>query len=968
MMNKWNYSRVWLLLCFLLYGQAADAQLPADDYLVFSEKEGSLPVYYQGQLAPVICQSGEYSGVAVFAEKLQQDFARVTGAQPALYIDSIPDLQNGTAIIVGVWNQSPLIQDLLAQKKLNIPDLAERWEQYYITSVKNPLEGVAEAVVIVGSDKRGTIYGMMDWATEMGVSPWHYWADVPVRQQTFLGFKRGLYTDGEPDVKYRGIFLNDEAPALRGWAEETFGGFNHQFYEKVFDLILRLKGNYLWPAMWRPAAFAADDPENAALADQYGVVISTSHHEPMMRAHDEWSRFGGGDWNYLTNKEQLKEFWRGGIERMGNYESVVTLGMRGDGDEAMREQTAVNLLQTIIQDQRQIIEEVTGQTAQATPQVWAIYKEVQDYYDQGMRVADDVMVLFCDDNWGNIRILPAREDREHPGGYGMYYHFDFVGGPVSYRWLNVTQLERVWEQMKLSYDWGVDDLWIVNVGDLKPMELPISFFLDFAWNAGTMDAEDLPAYYRNWARQQFGAEQAEAIAAILALYTKYNARRTPEMLQSVTYSLSNYREAERVLGDYRALLEKCKAVQATLPGAYQDAFFQLVRFPVEASCNLYEMYIALAKHQRYAQQGRASANYYADRAREFFFADAQLTDYFHHQLSAGKWNHMMAQTHIGYTSWNNPPFNKMPALTYVHNPEQARMGYVVEHGLESAKSNNGLLSRSFSNFDSLNQQTYYLEIFNQGREDLNYTLCAEQPWIKLSDTAGTIAQEGKVLVGIDWDKVPAEAARGAIRLAGAGQSFTIQVPLRRQLPAKVQGFLENNGVVAIEAGHFTKVQHTDAIRWQVVPNLGRTTDGLTIAPADAPAQTPGPGTPWLEYTFTLLADASAPEVETYLSPTLNYQKGAGLRYAIAIDDELPQLINIHQGEDKPDWTYPAWWNDSVTEHIKRKSSTHNSLKAGVHTLKIWMVDPGLVFQKFVINTGGLRPSYLGPPESKQVEE
>eukprot|EP00903_Cladosiphon_okamuranus_P000173 g173.t1 len=333
-----------------------------------------------------------------------------------------------------------------------------------------------------------------------------------------------------PSVKYRGIFINDEAPALRNWASEQFGGFNHQFYEKVFELILRNKGNYLWPAMWVPSAFASDDPENLRLADEYGIVISTSHHEPMMRAHAEWGQQGGGAWNYETNAENLRDFWRGGITRMGDYESVVTLGMRGDGDEAMSEETAVDLLQKIIADQREIITEVTEKPVTATPQVWALYKEVQDYYDKGMRVDEDIMLLFCDDNWGNIRILPKAEDLGRKGGFGIYYHFDFVGGPVSYRWLNVTQIERVWEQMNMAYDWGVKDLWLVNVGDIKPMELPISFFLDFAWDTEAIQATDLPNYYRSWARQQFGETKAEEIAEILARYTKYNARRTPEML------------------------------------------------------------------------------------------------------------------------------------------------------------------------------------------------------------------------------------------------------------------------------------------------------------------------------------------------------------------------------------------------------------------------------------------------------
>ena len=397
-------------------------------------------------------------------------------------------------------------------------------------------------------------------------------ADVPVQKKNELFVASGVHSDGEPKIKYRGIFLNDEAPALSGWAKETFGGFNHKFYEKVYELILRNRGNYLWPAMWPPTAFFDDDPENYRLADEMGIVVSTSHHEPMMRSHEEWSRFGGGAWNYEINASQLQDFWRGGMERMKDYEGVVTIGMRGDGDEAMSENTATDLLQRIMSDQRSIIESVTGKPAAETPQVWALYKEVQDYYDKGMRVPEDVMVLLCDDNWGNVRILPKREDWDREGGFGIYYHFDFVGGPVSYRWLNVTQIEKVWEQMNLCWEWGVHDLWLVNVGDLKPMELPISFFLDFAWNPEAIAAADLPQYYLDWAQQQFGQELASEIAGILSLQTKYSARRTPEMLTPETYSLANYREADTMIADYQLLRSRARKVYENLPQEARSAF------------------------------------------------------------------------------------------------------------------------------------------------------------------------------------------------------------------------------------------------------------------------------------------------------------------------------------------------------------------------------------------------------------
>ena len=480
-----KYLAFFLLLPFSLFAQLEVKEQVSNPQQYFS-------IVSQSNQTSILYDAADPALIGIAANHLAADIEKVTGREIAV-ISASEQIKNNP-IIIGTVGNSAFIKSLVDSKKIDVSPIINELERFIIQTVKKPFPGVKEALVIVGSDRRGAAYGAFTLSEKIGVSPWHWWADVPAPKKDQLFLAKRPFISKAPSVKYRGIFINDEAPAVRGWPEEKCGGFNHQFYEKVFELILRNKGNYLWPAMWRPSAFADDDPRNLSLADEYGIVISTSHHEPMMRAHDEWSRYKGGAWNYKTNKEKLKAFWQGGIERMGDYEGVVTLGMRGDGDEAMSEETAVDLLQEIISDQREIIKDVTGKPIEATPQVWAIYKEVQDYYDKGMRVDDDIMILFCDDNWGNVRILPKEEDLDHKGGYGMYYHFDFVGGPVSYRWLNVTQIERVWEQMNLAYDWGVKDLWIVNVGDIKPMELPISFFLDFAWDVEGTRADQIHNY------------------------------------------------------------------------------------------------------------------------------------------------------------------------------------------------------------------------------------------------------------------------------------------------------------------------------------------------------------------------------------------------------------------------------------------------------------------------------------------
>ena len=340
----------------------------------------------------------------------------------------------------------------------------------------------------------------------------------PLKKRRKFILKNGIYNYGSPSVKYRGIFINDEAPAFSGWAKEKFGGVNHFVYEKIFELMLRLKANYLWPAMWGNA-FNDDDTLNPILANQYGIVMGTTHHEPMLRAQQEWKRYGKGMWNYDSNEVVLKAFWKKGIENMDSRESIVPIGMRGDGDMPMTEGSNIALLERIVKDQRQIIADVTKKPASETPQLWALYKEVQDYYDKGMRVPDDVTLLLCDDNWGNIRKLPKPGDKPRAGGYGIYYHFDYVGDPRNYKWLNTNSIPRVWEQMNLAYEYGVDRIWIVNVGDLKPMELPISFFLDYAWNTKKWNADNISDYTTQWSEQIFGQQYAKEIAKfIVCLY------------------------------------------------------------------------------------------------------------------------------------------------------------------------------------------------------------------------------------------------------------------------------------------------------------------------------------------------------------------------------------------------------------------------------------------------------------------
>lgn len=935
--------------------------LDKSSYITSEKIKGSFPLFSHGKTTPLIASTHDYPGVLRVVNNLKTDMERVTNINTVIYMDTIPKIKQ--AVLIGTLGKSPLINQLMNTGKLHVEAIQGKWETFMIQKVDNPFKNVKQALVIVGSDKRGTIYGMYDLSEKIGVSPWTWWADVPPKKMKALYVLPGRHIQGEPAVKYRGIFLNDEEPCLGRWAVENYGGFNHQFYEKVFELILRLKGNFLWPAMWW-AAFNIDDPENPGLADEMGIVMSTSHHEPMLRSQQEWKREGSGAWNYETNGAALREFWRQGIRNMDSHESIITLAMRGDGDMAMSEDTNIALLEKIVEDQREIISDVTGKDITTIPQVWALYKEVQDYYDKGMTVPNDVTLLLCDDNWGNVRRLPKPDAPPRSGGYGMYYHFDFVGGPRSYKWLNTNPIPRVWEQMHLCYKYGVDRIWLVNVGDLKPMEFPISFFLNYAWNPDQWPASRLTDYTRLWAEEQFGPEHASDIADILTKYTKYNGRRKPEMLEPDTYSLIHYREAETVVADYNALLTKAENISKMLPSQYQDAYYELVLHPVKACANLNDLYVTVAKNRLYAAQGRAAANDLTEKAEALFEKDAEISHYYNKILADGKWNHMMDQTHIGYTYWNQPEKNTMPEVIKINLPDSAEMGVSIE-GTDKwwpAEPSEAVLPE----FDPYNQSIYYITVFNRGKKSFDFSANSGASWFIVTPKSGRIEKETQIKVSVDWPNAPKGIHRIPITLSGPNET-TVQVTAvvrnpESPKPDEVRGFVENNGYISIEAEHCTRAVNSETIKWLCIPNLSRTLSGMTPVPVTAESQHPGGNSPRLEYSMHLFNSGEV-EVHAYFSPTQNFLNTQGLRYGISFDNEPVQIINIHINDTIPDWKYPQTWNEAVSNNIKIMVSKHTIKNPGEHVLKLWMADPGLVLQKIVVDTGGLKPTYLGPPES-----
>lgn len=599
--------------------------------------------------ATIIVDDNDWLGVIRAARDLGDDVRKVTGkTAEVMTVDSKAEVGQGH-IVVGTIGKSRLIDKLVKRKKIDVKAVRGQWESYLIDVVDNNL-------IIAGSDKRGTIYGIYDISQRIGVSPWYWWADIPVKHQDVLVYDGGRFVQPSPKVKYRGIFINDEWPSFGTWCNNQFGGVNSKIYSKMFELLLRLKANYLWPAMW-DSRFNEDDPESPRLADEYGIVMGTSHHEPMMRAHKEYvyRKDSVGPWDYSVNKERLDRFFREGIERNRHYENLVTIGMRGDGDVAMgKGDDADNMktLRQVIEGQRRIIKDAYGK-ADGVPQLWAIFTEVQRYYDAGFTVPDDVTLLLCDNNWGYIRRKGRDFERRRKGGLGLYYHIDMNGGPWNDRWVNTTTLPKLREQLHLAYASGIDRIWIINVGDLKPKEVPIDFIMHYAWNPDSVRPGDEQAYLEDFTRRAFGERFAKETADIIAKYSKYNLWRKAE---AQVPGIFNMEEMLRTSHLWQSLVLRCEALKEQIPAEAQAAFYQLVYYPAVASAGVAEIYNC-------ATMGDSLAvNYLMEK-------DQRLTDYYNNRLAGGKWRGMMLDNHIGYTQWFIPERNFHPMT----------LGYKVKH-------------------------------------------------------------------------------------------------------------------------------------------------------------------------------------------------------------------------------------------------------------------------------------------------
>ncbi|QXQ05311.1 glycosyl hydrolase 115 family protein [Sphingosinicellaceae bacterium] len=924
-----------------------------------------------GRIAPILVDPADLAGVRRAAADLAADIGRVAGIDAAV-LDDRTRLPT-QVIIVGSLGNSAVIDQLVARGKLDVGAIKGKWEAYTITIMRNPLPGVAEALVIVGSDKRGAIYGIYDLSQRIGVSPWYWWADVPVVRRRQIRVRYGDYVQGSPAVKYRGIFLNDEAPCLSGWTAEKFGGMNSKFYTKLFELLLRLRANYLWPAMWNNA-FAEDDPANAVLADEYGIVMGTSHHEPMMRAHKEWTdrkdHLGNGEWNYVTNRDAIRGFFREGIERSRDKEVVVTVGMRGDGDVALAGtgglQSDIRLLENIIADQRSILTTTLGKPIDQVPQVWVLFTEVLKYYEGGLKLPEDVTLMFTDDNVGNLRRLPTAAERAaRHGGFGIYFHMDMHGGPFSYQWINSNPLPKIQEQMNLAHEYGANQIWIANVGDMKPLELPIEFFIAMAWNPSAVAKQTVAGWTRAWAEREFGTEHADEVAFLAARYAKYNAWRKPEQLTPAVYSLANFREAERVWAAWEELVTRADALNAKLEPSQRNAFYQYVLYPVLACANLTHMYIAAARNQRFAEQARASTNAEAVEVARRFRRDAELRDYYNHTLAEGKWNHLMDQSHIGYFDWYPPERDIMPPVTRIEVPDDASFGVSIDGATQGWPGY--YLPPALPTMDSLNARSTYIEVFARGLRQVSASVGCDQPWVRIrqDEAFGSGGADYRYWIDVLWERAPAGTSETYVVVNDADHIVRVKLVAIRATSAQEAAargaYGSLSGSFAIPTDGYSRNVPADTARWEAVPDYGRVAAAMTPAPVTAASFADPRVAPRLEY-LVFLAEAGDYCFDLVTGPTLQVDPSRQLAVAAWLDDAVPSTQAVFTPDKRAEQDFLGSAHAANTrDNARTMRFVLRAETPGRHRLNIAMIDPTLVLQSLVVSKGALPPSHFGPP-------
>ncbi len=961
---------------FVLLMSCCCLKAETNDIVKQNYEEGDFKLVYENVSAGIYYEQEDYKVVEIAANLLAKDIANVTGVMPSVYTDS-GQIKN-SVVIVGTIGQSKLIDRLIKEGKINSADIAGQWETYALQVVERPLPNIDSALVIFGSDRRGTAYGVFELSKQIGVSPWYWWADVPIEKKQNLVIKKGFYSDGPPSVKYRGIFINDEDWGLKPWASKTFdpelGDIGPKTYTKVFELLLRMKANHCWPAMHECTKPFNYYPDNKKVADDYAIVMGSAHCEPLLFNNaTEWDTEKMGEWRYDTNKKNVYKVLDKRVSENGKFENVYTVGIRGMHDREMRGnlklEERIALLEQVFADQRKILTTHIDKKITEIPQVFIPYKEVLTLYNNGLKVPEDVTLMWVDDNFGYIRRLSNPLEIKRPGGGGVYYHLSYLGPPHEYLWLSSTPPALIWEEMTKAYNFNARRVWIANVGDIKPCEYGISFFLDLAWDINMVNHSNISSHLSEWMVSVFGEKYSEELTAIMKEFYTLAYERKPEFMgfgvqfsfsnmleqwQDTEYSFVDYREAERRLERFQEISDKAVTLYEKMPDNLKPAYFQMVYYPVVAANYMNSKILLAQKNRWYAQQERNSTNDIALEVKNYYDKIRDITEQYN-QLLDGKWKYMM--------SWEQNKmavYYRMPPLENIEVPQEACMGLFVEGN----KSNKGIDSaRTLPCFNSIYDEKHFFEIFNKGKTPFEFKAAPEKEWIKLSESEGQVATQQRIFVSIDWTLVPRqEMLKGRIQIQGAGSEEIVYVncfnptsPARDELKSM---FVEKNGVISISAENYSRKIVESFMSWEIIDGLGLTGKSVTILPVTANRINP-----WFDTSAHLEYDIytynyGVVEVHSYVLPVCAINSFRDAQYGISIDNEQRQIVDISVPE------YSTQWMENVRRNASKNITRHYIDKPGKHTLKIWMVDTGMAFDKIIVDLGGLKMSYLGPEETR----
>lgn len=922
---------------------------------------------------------------SIAANLLANDIERVTSYKPTVLTDVAKARES--VIIIGSI-QSPLVQKFIGKQSPNFQNLTGKWECFGFTVIERPLPNIAKALVIAGSDARGTAYGVFTLSEKIGVSPWYWWADVPVKQQKQLTISQENYISTTPAVKFRGIFINDEDWGLQPWAAKTFepetGDIGPKTYAKIFELLLRLKANLIWPAMHPSTKAFFHYPGNLKVAEDYQIIIGSSHAEPMLRNNvSEWDVKTMGRFNYLTNKETILKYWEDRVKESKGINAIYSIGMRGVHDGQMEGvkdlKEAVPIVERIMQDERDLLAKYINKDVTAVPQVLTPYKEVLEIYDNGLKVPDDVTLIWPDDNYGYIQRLNNEKERARKGGAGVYYHASYWGRPHDYLWLPSVHPSLMREEMMKAYETGANRLWVLNVGDIKPQEYNIQEFLDMAFNpAPFKDSKYSKQHLLQWATSIFGKERGQQVQSIMWNYYQLAFERKPEFMgwsqtepeTKTTYTDFNHfyfgDEAQKRIDRYNAIETEVKKIRSQLNAEDAAAFYQLVYYPVVGAFWINKKFLYRDNAYFYSRQNRLSAYNYAALSKAAYDSIVKETTYYNTELMGGKWKNFMSMNPRNLAVYSEPVLSAL-------NIDSVTSWNIVPEGYATKDPSlaRDISSMSLPPFDNLNKQKYFIDVFLSKNESLQWNTSVSNNWIRLSKSNGMISARGmreeRIWVDIDWSKIDKkEKLTGTITFTGNGEQRLIKVQATNMNKPELSGytgFIEDNGFVSIHASHITRQTNTASAKWEIVNDLGYTGNALEAFPISIKPTSPVANnsikmnTAVAEYDFYTFSKGT-PSVTVFALPTNPINNNYSVRYAVSIDNGPMKTVDIKTFGRSEEW------KQNVLRNRAERKIEMSFLTAGKHTLKIHSIDPGVILDEIRIDLGGLKKAYSTIPETR----